>query len=270
MHDHVKVGDVLDVAAPRGSFVLRDGTSPVVLLSAGVGATPVLAMLHALVRQRERAAGVVGARRPQPRRARLRRERSTRSSPRCPTRHRSSPTAGRRRRRRRRLRRRGSPRPRRPRSRRRPEGRRLLRLRTRRLHARDRRRAHGPRRPARARRDRGLRRRRRARLRDRQGRRPRAAPARRRRRYRPDRSRSCAATSPSPGTTGSRTCSTSPRRATCPSASAAAPASATTARAGCSPATCLPHRPARAAARRADPPLLHAADVRADARPVTG
>jgi ferredoxin-NADP reductase/MOSC domain-containing protein YiiM len=51
MHDHVKVGDVLDVAAPRGSFVLREGSRPVVLVSAGVGATPVLAMLHALVRE---------------------------------------------------------------------------------------------------------------------------------------------------------------------------------------------------------------------------
>jgi ferredoxin-NADP reductase/MOSC domain-containing protein YiiM/ferredoxin len=50
LHEHVKVGDVIDVAAPRGSFVLRAGTGPVVLISAGVGATPVLAMLHALVR----------------------------------------------------------------------------------------------------------------------------------------------------------------------------------------------------------------------------
>jgi ferredoxin-NADP reductase/MOSC domain-containing protein YiiM/ferredoxin len=48
LHQHVKVGDVLDAAAPRGSFVLRDGTRPIVLVSAGVGATPVLAMLHAL------------------------------------------------------------------------------------------------------------------------------------------------------------------------------------------------------------------------------
>ena len=51
LHDRIKVGDVLDVAAPRGSFVLRDGTRPVVLVSAGVGATPVLAMLHALARE---------------------------------------------------------------------------------------------------------------------------------------------------------------------------------------------------------------------------
>ncbi|HUA48960.1 MAG TPA: MOSC and FAD-binding oxidoreductase domain-containing protein [Solirubrobacteraceae bacterium] len=52
LDERVKVGDVLDVAAPRGSFVLSEGTRAVVLLSAGVGATPVLAMLHALVRER--------------------------------------------------------------------------------------------------------------------------------------------------------------------------------------------------------------------------
>jgi ferredoxin-NADP reductase len=44
----VRVGDVLDVSAPRGSFTLTAGDGPVILLSAGVGATPVLAMLHAL------------------------------------------------------------------------------------------------------------------------------------------------------------------------------------------------------------------------------
>ena len=44
----VRVGDVLDVSAPRGSFILGSGDGPVVLLSAGVGATPMLAMLHAL------------------------------------------------------------------------------------------------------------------------------------------------------------------------------------------------------------------------------
>ena len=44
----VRVGDVLEVSAPRGSFTLQSGNGPVVLLSAGVGATPVLAMLHAL------------------------------------------------------------------------------------------------------------------------------------------------------------------------------------------------------------------------------
>jgi ferredoxin-NADP reductase/MOSC domain-containing protein YiiM len=46
--EHVRVGDVLEVSAPRGNFTLGAGTSPVILLSAGVGATPVVAMLHAL------------------------------------------------------------------------------------------------------------------------------------------------------------------------------------------------------------------------------
>jgi ferredoxin-NADP reductase/MOSC domain-containing protein YiiM/ferredoxin len=49
---HIRVGDVVDVSAPRGSFILQSGERPVVLLSAGIGATPVLAMLHALVASR--------------------------------------------------------------------------------------------------------------------------------------------------------------------------------------------------------------------------
>ena len=44
----VDVGDRIKVAAPRGQFTLDDGARPVVLVSAGVGVTPVLAMLHAL------------------------------------------------------------------------------------------------------------------------------------------------------------------------------------------------------------------------------
>jgi len=48
VHTHVHAGDMLEVAAPRGTFVLQPGESPVLLISAGVGATPVLAMLHAL------------------------------------------------------------------------------------------------------------------------------------------------------------------------------------------------------------------------------
>ncbi len=46
--DGVRIGDIIEVTAPRGSFVLQPGGGPVVLLSAGIGATPVLAMLHAL------------------------------------------------------------------------------------------------------------------------------------------------------------------------------------------------------------------------------
>lgn len=48
VHTQVQVGDVLEVSAPRGTFTLRQGLGPIVLLSAGVGATPLLAMLHAL------------------------------------------------------------------------------------------------------------------------------------------------------------------------------------------------------------------------------
>lgn len=48
LHNNIHPGSVLEVAAPRGDFYLTDGTAPVVLLSAGVGITPVLAMLHAL------------------------------------------------------------------------------------------------------------------------------------------------------------------------------------------------------------------------------
>jgi ferredoxin-NADP reductase len=48
LRDHIRLGDILDVSAPRGSFILQSGEGPVVLLSAGIGATPVLAMLYAL------------------------------------------------------------------------------------------------------------------------------------------------------------------------------------------------------------------------------
>jgi ferredoxin-NADP reductase/MOSC domain-containing protein YiiM/ferredoxin len=48
LHNHLAVGDGLDTSAPRGNFTLQPGDGTVVLLSAGIGATPVLAMLHAL------------------------------------------------------------------------------------------------------------------------------------------------------------------------------------------------------------------------------
>ncbi|MGV9345632.1 MOSC domain-containing protein [Streptomyces spiralis] len=48
IHTTLHPGDLVDVASPRGTFVLEEGTRPVVLVSAGIGATPVLAMLHRL------------------------------------------------------------------------------------------------------------------------------------------------------------------------------------------------------------------------------
>jgi ferredoxin-NADP reductase/MOSC domain-containing protein YiiM len=44
--------DLLDVSAPRGTFTLGSGQSPVALLSAGVGATPVMSMLHSLAAEK--------------------------------------------------------------------------------------------------------------------------------------------------------------------------------------------------------------------------
>ena len=46
--DEVRPGDIIEVTAPRGGFTLQANDGPVVLLSAGIGATPVLAMLLAL------------------------------------------------------------------------------------------------------------------------------------------------------------------------------------------------------------------------------
>ena len=52
LHTHLAVGDQLDIAAPRGTFILDETHAPVLLISAGIGATPVLAMLQALAQER--------------------------------------------------------------------------------------------------------------------------------------------------------------------------------------------------------------------------
>jgi nitric oxide dioxygenase len=50
LHDHAKAGTVLKVAPPAGEFFLEgEPVRPVVLLSGGVGLTPLMAMLEALV-----------------------------------------------------------------------------------------------------------------------------------------------------------------------------------------------------------------------------
>jgi ferredoxin-NADP reductase/MOSC domain-containing protein YiiM/ferredoxin len=48
LHTRLAAGDQLDIAAPRGTFMLDASDGPVLLISAGIGATPVLAMLQAL------------------------------------------------------------------------------------------------------------------------------------------------------------------------------------------------------------------------------
>lgn len=50
LHEQVQVGDILNAAGPMGEFVLDENSQrPVVLLSGGVGITPMLSMLHRLV-----------------------------------------------------------------------------------------------------------------------------------------------------------------------------------------------------------------------------
>ena len=49
VHTRLLAGATVDVAAPRGEFVLIDEDGPVLFISAGIGVTPVLAMLHQLV-----------------------------------------------------------------------------------------------------------------------------------------------------------------------------------------------------------------------------
>ncbi|MEE4592562.1 MOSC and FAD-binding oxidoreductase domain-containing protein [Streptomyces sp. DSM 41524] len=48
IHTALHPGDLVDIASPRGTFVLEEGSRPIALISAGIGATPVLAMLHRL------------------------------------------------------------------------------------------------------------------------------------------------------------------------------------------------------------------------------
>ena len=52
LHTHIEPGSVVEAAAPRGDFYLVEGAGPVVLISAGIGITPVLAMLHTLAAAR--------------------------------------------------------------------------------------------------------------------------------------------------------------------------------------------------------------------------
>jgi ferredoxin-NADP reductase/MOSC domain-containing protein YiiM len=51
LHTRLAVGDQLDIAAPRGTFILDETDAPALLISVGIGATPVLAMLNALAEQ---------------------------------------------------------------------------------------------------------------------------------------------------------------------------------------------------------------------------
>ena len=62
LHDSIQVGDVLEAEGPRGDFVLdRSSARPVVLISGGVGLTPMVSMLHELAAETDRRAFFIHA-----------------------------------------------------------------------------------------------------------------------------------------------------------------------------------------------------------------
>lgn len=48
LHAHARAGDTVEVSAPFGDLILPAGDGPLLLASAGIGSTPMLAMLHHL------------------------------------------------------------------------------------------------------------------------------------------------------------------------------------------------------------------------------
>lgn len=56
LHHHASVGDVVHLAAPAGDFFMNVAAdTPVSLISAGVGQTPMLAMLDTLAKEQHTA-----------------------------------------------------------------------------------------------------------------------------------------------------------------------------------------------------------------------
>ena len=49
LHDGLNEGETVEVAFPFGDFFLDDTAAPVVLISAGVGLTPLTSMLHSIL-----------------------------------------------------------------------------------------------------------------------------------------------------------------------------------------------------------------------------
>ena len=49
LHQQVKAGDTLLFSAPAGDFVLQNNERPVVLISGGIGITPLLSMLNTIM-----------------------------------------------------------------------------------------------------------------------------------------------------------------------------------------------------------------------------
>jgi ferredoxin-NADP reductase len=51
LHDNLEIGAIVNAGSPEGEFIVQQGDRPVALVSAGVGVTPMVSMLHALVAQ---------------------------------------------------------------------------------------------------------------------------------------------------------------------------------------------------------------------------
>lgn len=62
LHDDVREGSVIEAHKPSGDFVIPEGDAPLVLISAGVGLTPMVSMLYAAFRQDRPVWYVHGAR----------------------------------------------------------------------------------------------------------------------------------------------------------------------------------------------------------------
>ncbi len=46
MHDKINIGDTIFITEPLGNFILKEDNRPVVLLSGGIGVTPMMSMLY--------------------------------------------------------------------------------------------------------------------------------------------------------------------------------------------------------------------------------
>jgi nitric oxide dioxygenase len=60
LHDHLAVGDVLDVSAPAGDFLVQDAEGPLLLASAGAGITTVLPIVEHIARTQPQRQVIVG------------------------------------------------------------------------------------------------------------------------------------------------------------------------------------------------------------------
>lgn len=51
MHDNIQIGDTIEITEPLGKFILKDSKKPLVLLSGGIGITPMMSMLYKAVEE---------------------------------------------------------------------------------------------------------------------------------------------------------------------------------------------------------------------------